>query len=119
MNPLLLYLEVFLRSLDSMLLFGIGLLLWRAREYVDFSVRELFLVPSLAIATGIVLASSVLLVPGIPGSDWRTGSAKLAVYAVVYVGISVALERRQIRMVTADLARMNPLQRRRKEPRDG
>ena len=105
-------------AMDSMLVLGIGLLLWQLRKYVDFSARELFLVPFLALAAGMILASSVLLVPSILGADWRTGSAKLAIFVLVYVGLSAVLERRQIRVVFAALARLNPLQSRRQELSD-
>ena len=102
-------------AMDSMLVLGIGLLLWQLRKYVDFSARELFLVPFLALAAGMILASSVLLVPGMLGADWRTGGAKLAIFVFVYVGMSAVLERRQIRVMIAALARQSPLQSRRQE----
>lgn len=46
-------------AVDLMLVFGIGLLLWRVRPYVQFSVKALFMVPLLALFAGLLMASPI------------------------------------------------------------
>lgn len=82
-------------AVDAMLVTGIGLLLWRAREHVDVSLRGLFLTPTLALMAGLALTLGVMAVPGVPGSDWRTGAVKLVVFTLAYLGVLIALEREQ------------------------
>ena len=93
-------------TVDIMLVLGIGLLFWRAREHVDFSIRKMFLVPSLALSAGMLLARSALSLPGVLGSDWRTASVKFVVFTVVYIGALVLLERHQIRVMATTLNRL-------------
>jgi O-antigen/teichoic acid export membrane protein len=83
-------------AVDGMLFVGIGLLLWKAREHVDLSLRILFLAPCVALMSGLLLARSTLLIPGVLGSDWRTAGVKLVTYSTVYVTVLFLLERRQM-----------------------
>lgn len=80
-------------AVDAMLVVGIGILLWRVREYVDFSPRRLFATPLLAISLGMVLGRAALEIPGTRGSDWRTGLCKAIVYSFVYGAVLLWLER--------------------------
>ncbi|MGD2207178.1 MAG: oligosaccharide flippase family protein, partial [Anaerolineae bacterium] len=83
-------------AVDVMLVVGIGLLLWQAREHVQFSLRRMFAVPTAALIVGMIAGRAAILVPGILGSPWRTGSVKIAVFLVLYVGVVVLLERDQM-----------------------
>lgn len=80
-------------AVDVMLVVGIALLLWRVREYVDFSLKRLFGAPGLALALGMLLGRGVIELPGTRGNDWRTGFFKAIVFSVVYGGMLVWLER--------------------------
>lgn len=91
---------------DAMLLSGIGLSLWRARAYVDVSVRRLLSGPTAALIVGMILARGAILVPGVLGSDWRTGSAKVAVYLVTYASVLTLLERRWLHKIVDDMQRL-------------
>jgi O-antigen/teichoic acid export membrane protein len=83
-------------AVDAMLVLGTAILLWQARTYVDFSLGSLFAVPGLALLVGLFLSLGVVGLPGIEGSDWRTGFAKIMVFSVVYGVILLALERHQL-----------------------
>jgi hypothetical protein len=82
-------------AVDIMLVVGIGLLLWQAREFVQFSVRQLFLVPVLALAVGMGAGFLIVRAPFIPDSHWVTALTKLLIFLPVYGGILLLLEWRQ------------------------
>jgi len=87
-------------AVDIMLVVGIGLLLRQAREFVRFSVRQLFLVPVLALAVGLSAGFLIVRAPFIPESHWVTALVKTAVFVPLYGGVLLLLEWRQtMRMV--------------------
>ncbi|MFZ0549048.1 MAG: oligosaccharide flippase family protein [Candidatus Promineifilaceae bacterium] len=87
-------------AVDIMLVVGIALLLWQAREFVQFSVRRLFLVPILALTLGLSVGFLIVRAPFIPDSHWVTALVKLAVFLPLYGGVLLLLEWRQtLRMV--------------------
>ena len=88
-------------AVDMMLVTGIGLLLWQARTHVDFSFRRLFAVPMLALAFSMAIARAAIIIPGVLGSDWRTGVVKVVVFSLLYVGTSLLLDREQIPMLAS------------------
>ncbi|MGD8998401.1 MAG: oligosaccharide flippase family protein [Anaerolineae bacterium] len=88
-------------AMDGMVAFGIGLLLWQARKYVDFSIRKLFLAPLIALGIALFLSHSALLVPGVPGADWRTAAMKAGVFVSAYAGTLILFERREVQEVIA------------------
>jgi O-antigen/teichoic acid export membrane protein len=83
-------------AVDAMLAAGILLLLWRARAHVDFSLRRLFTMPGLALVSGLVLARSVIVLPGVLGSDWRTGLLKAVTFSTVYSITLLVTERHEL-----------------------
>jgi O-antigen/teichoic acid export membrane protein len=84
-------------AVDLMAVLGMAILLWLVRTHVDLSPWRLFAVPTLALVTGLLLGTAAAAFPGVPGSDWRTGLAKLAVFSGVYWMVLVILEYRQLR----------------------
>jgi hypothetical protein len=78
---------------------GIGLMLWQARGYVDYSWTRLFGVPTAGLFSGLLLARLAITLPGILGSDWRTAAIKMAVFIPVYGGSLLMLERESISML--------------------
>lgn len=84
-------------AVDIMLMTGMGVLLWQAREYVDFSLRRLFGVPAVGLIVGLGLALASVTMPMVDGSDWRTGIAKSVIFAVIYGGSLLVLERDQLK----------------------
>jgi hypothetical protein len=83
-------------AVDAMLVVGMAILFWQARVYVDYSLRRLFLVPGLAMASGIGLALAAVTMPSLQVSDWITGTVKAAVFSLIYLGIVLLMERREI-----------------------
>jgi len=84
-------------AVDGMVIFGIGLLFWRLREYVDYSIWKQFLSPLIALSVGIALAFQAMQFPQALGSDWRTAGVKVSVFAVVYILGLVLLEFKQLK----------------------
>lgn len=82
-------------AVDIMELLGIALLFWQAKRHVDFSIIRLFAVPTLATAIALLAGRIAIALPGVMGSDWRTGFVKSAVFVAVYGAIALALERNQ------------------------
>ncbi len=95
-------------AVDLMLVVGIAVLLWQARAYVDFSVTRLFAAPLAALVAGLSLALLVVSIPGLGGSDWRTGLVKASAFTVTYGIFLLLLERRylleMLRVVSSRLA---------------
>lgn len=83
-------------AVDIMLVVGIAILLWNTRTHVDFSLWRLFAAPAVALILGMIVGRGAILVPGIPGSPWRTGAAKSIPFTAVYAAGLVVLERRQL-----------------------
>jgi PST family polysaccharide transporter len=83
-------------AVDVMLIVGIILLFGQALRYVDFSIWHLFAVPSLALFLGMSLGRGAILLPGVLGSDWRTGFVKAIVFLSVYAAFLMTMERREI-----------------------
>ncbi len=83
-------------AVNAMLLVGLAMLLLDVRTHVDTSLVRLFLVPTLALMLGVVLARLAITYPGVLGSDWRTASVKIGVYALVYLSLHWLFERREI-----------------------
>lgn len=83
-------------AVNIMLIVGMVILLWRARTWVDFSPRRLFGAPILALVLALGFAYGANTIPGVAGSDWRTGFVKTAVYTLVYGTVLLVSERQQL-----------------------
>lgn len=92
-------------AVDVMLVVGISLLLWQAREYVDIAVTRLFAVPALALGTGLLASYLALQLAGLPGPSWWTGLIKATAFSAGYGLVLLALEYRQILDMAAFLGR--------------
>lgn len=97
-------------AVDVMLVVGMALLFWKAREHVDFSARSLFAVPALALVVGMIVARASILIPGVLGSDWRTGGVKTIVFGIIYAAIVLLLERDQIPMLLNAFRQLRPIE---------
>ncbi|MCA9951640.1 MAG: oligosaccharide flippase family protein [Anaerolineales bacterium] len=72
-------------AVDLMLFIGIALLLWRAREFVDISVRKLFQAPLLALLIAGISVLLTLKLPFATISYWHSGIVKLILFVPIYI----------------------------------
>lgn len=82
-------------AVDVMLFVGMAILLWKVRDYVDFSPWRLFGVPTLALMSALVIAYAASNLPVMVGSDWRTGLVKVLSFTIIYGVLLLALEARE------------------------
>lgn len=80
---------------DLMLIVGIVLLLQAARQFVDFNARTIFGVPTAAMLVGLAVGRASLLLPGVLGNDWRTGTVKSALFCLAFAAVMLTFERQQ------------------------
>ena len=97
-------------AVDAMMVVGMLILFRQARTYVDFSLRRLLGVPTLALVAGLVSALALLAITGIEGSDWLTGAVKIAVFSSSFLGIVLLLERHDIPRFLSLLRQLMPEQ---------
>jgi O-antigen/teichoic acid export membrane protein len=90
-------------TVTTMVALGMAMQFWNARRYVDYSPVRLFAVPGIALTVGMLLARAAINLPGVLGSDWRTGLTKLAVFVLAYGLFLGILERREIAKMVAFL----------------
>ena len=79
-------------AVDLMLVVGIGVLLWQARQYVDYSARRLFLIPLLALLIGLAAGAGGAMLAQMP-SLVLTAAIKTTLFTLAYGGILALLER--------------------------
>jgi len=83
-------------SMDVMVLVGILILLLLARRFVDFSLLQLFLFPSVALIVAMLTAYLAQNIPGWPLSDLFSGILKSLIYIVTFCVLILLLERKRI-----------------------
>jgi O-antigen/teichoic acid export membrane protein len=83
-------------AVDIMLIVGIVIFYIEARRFVDYSLKRIFTVPTLALVLGTLAALAALKLPGVTSSDWISGAVKIAVVTLVYAAIVIIFERKRI-----------------------
>lgn len=91
-------------AVDAMVVVGIVVLLWQARQYVDYSARRLFLVPALALALGLALGAGVPALLSM-SSLWLSAALKTALFTLAYGGLLALLERETLSTLVLPAAR--------------
>lgn len=87
-------------AVDIMVVVGVGQLLWQAREFVQYSLRQLLVVPVVALFVGLVVSLLGIRAGFVPDSPWATAFVKLFLFVPVYSGLLLLLEWQQtVRMV--------------------
>ena len=81
---------------DLMLLVGIVLMLFKARQWVDISIRKLFQAPLLGLIFGSASTWGVLVIFPAADGDWVTGSIKIMAFSLVYVLSLLILEPKEV-----------------------
>lgn len=82
-------------TVDAMLMVGIAYVLWRAKAYVDYSLRALLLVPTAALIAGLVMAQGGLTLLN-PASAWVGAAIKGIGFSGGYALILLLFEREQL-----------------------
>ena len=80
-------------SIDIMVVVGIAILLMHSRNYVQFSLKRLIVVPSIAVCAGLCLAWGFIFLFGIPESLLKTGILKTFIFCSFYGIILFIFER--------------------------
>ncbi len=86
-------------AVNIMLVTGMIILYAEARRFVDFSLRQALAVPTLSLGLGLFAVQQTLAFMDVAGNDWLTSFIKGGVFSLVYVGVLVAAERKQLRHV--------------------
>jgi PST family polysaccharide transporter len=92
-------------AVNLMLLTGIGLNLRRARDYVDYSLRALFLGPAAAVALGLAGGFALEQWPAAAASVWLSAILKGLVFTGIYGGVLLIADREQLRDMTQIIRR--------------
>ena len=90
-------------AVDAMLVVGIVLLVVQARPYIDFSVRRLFFVPTVALLLGLLAGFLLAALPVFSQSYWVSGAVKAASFSLVYLGLLAVLERGELVELSREL----------------
>jgi len=91
---------------DLMIFVGMGILFFQAKKIVDFSLKQMFLVPVAALGFGMVFARMAIVIPAIAGNDWRTLVVKSFIYLVIYIAILFSFERESLARFGLSIKRM-------------
>jgi O-antigen/teichoic acid export membrane protein len=83
-------------AMDGMLLIGMIIMFMRARDFVDFSVKEMFLNPTIALFTGLFLASLITIIPDFPTDYWISAGIKTISFIGAYIICMLILEYKRI-----------------------
>ncbi len=84
-------------AMDGMLLLGMVIMFRRARQFVDFSAKQLFGFPTIGLILGFMLGSMTLFIPYSNQNDWVTGFIKGSLFAIAYTSTLLLLEYGRIR----------------------
>jgi O-antigen/teichoic acid export membrane protein len=82
-------------AVDLMLVVGMAYALWRAKEFVDYSLRAMLLVPGAGLVVGL-LTSNLLLGITNPVSPWLSALMKIVVFTASYAAVLWVFERREL-----------------------
>ena len=83
-------------AVDLMMMVGITLILYRAKQYVDFSLKKLFGVPVFALTLSLIAGFGLdyWLLGGV--SDIYSGLVKGSVFCLIYIGVFLLFDREEI-----------------------
>jgi O-antigen/teichoic acid export membrane protein len=84
-------------AVDIMMLVGIILILVRAKEYVDYSLKKFFLTPFIAMTVSLALGFAVdqLISPYL--NDILSGLLEIVLFSSVFLGIYYLLDKEDLR----------------------
>lgn len=83
-------------AVNIMAAFATMSLLLQTRAFVRFSLRALWLAPSLALLAGLCIAALAMRLPPADASAWLTGALKAAAFGGAYAAVLAGLERHYV-----------------------
>jgi O-antigen/teichoic acid export membrane protein len=83
-------------AVDIMVIIGIAVQFWQAREHVQFSIMRLLTSPTLALITSFIITYAVIQFQGVDGSLWRLAALKVFSFCTFYLGILILMEKDQL-----------------------
>lgn len=86
-------------AVNLMLLVGLGILFRQVQDYVDFSMRRLFLVPAAALTAALLVTGVVYFVWGQAVNLWLGLLLKVGVFTAVYLPILFSFEWQETRQL--------------------
>lgn len=92
-------------AVDVMLFVGIALLLWGTRQYVDYSISRLFLVPAVTLASSISVPYIVFGLFGVAAGPWVVLVLKLVLFSSTYIVVWLSLERNEAQWIWSAIRR--------------
>jgi PST family polysaccharide transporter len=96
-------------AVNIMLVVGMAILLHKARNYVDFRVKRLFLVPLLALCIGIVGTHLLLTNLTMFDSEFWLGFFKMLFFSLFFCLIELLFERKQLIYALSEVKRLGLL----------
>jgi O-antigen/teichoic acid export membrane protein len=97
-------------AVNIMIVVGMTILLHRARQYVDFKARRLFIIPLFALSIGI--GATYILVTNLTfiESEWWIGAIKVLTFVLTFGFFELLLERKQFIRTMSELKRLGLLE---------
>lgn len=83
-------------AVDIMMVIGITLILLSVREYVDYSIKELFLVPGMAVLFGLLAGAGVDRFLLRSFSDIPAALIKGILFSLVYIGLIYIFNKKEL-----------------------
>ena len=80
-------------TVDIMLLVGMGLLLFQARQEISFSIKSLLFAPGVSLVISLALGWLCVFIPAINNSDWIKMLLKGFVFTSFYIVLLFLMER--------------------------
>ncbi|MCE5208532.1 MAG: oligosaccharide flippase family protein [Chloroflexi bacterium] len=88
-------------AVDIMMVAGIAMILYKAKDHVELFVGKMFLVPGIGLLAGLLAGYAGAQIQRVTMNDWVSGAVKAGLFVLVYGLVTILLEKDQIRyMVT-------------------
>ena len=83
-------------AVDLMMVAGITMILFKAKDHVEIFVRKMFLVPAIGLLAGLLAGFAGSHIQGVELTDWFSGIIKAFTFVLVYILVLWLLEKDQI-----------------------
>ena len=83
-------------AVDLMMVAGIAMILFKAKDHVEIFVRKMFLVPTIGLLAGLLAGFAGSRILAVELSDWFSGIIKAFTFVLVYILVLLLLEKDQV-----------------------